>query len=66
MPQLTARETEVLLCAAKGMTAAETGDHLKISSRTVEIHVRTAKQKLKSRWLVHAVALAMKQRIIRS
>lgn len=54
------REREVLECAAQGHSAAETGKRLKISRRTVEVHIINVRAKLKARSITHAVAIAIK------
>jgi DNA-binding CsgD family transcriptional regulator len=41
MPELTARENEVLALAAEGLGNEEIADRLEISRRTVEAHLRT-------------------------
>lgn len=43
---LTAREQEVLTCAARGWTNKQIGSHLGISDRTVQVHLQTIFQKL--------------------
>ena len=62
---LSPRECQVLLEAARGKTAEETGHRLQISKRTVEAHVRHARAKLKARSLTHAVVLAIKKSLIK-
>lgn len=46
LPELTAREREVLLWAAQGKTAWETATILAISSKTVEFHLSNCGRKL--------------------
>lgn len=64
-PLLTTREREVLRYAARGYSAAETGQALKLSRRTVEVHIRSAKLRLKARSITHAVVLALRARLIK-
>ena len=45
-PVLTERETEVLRQVAKGLTARQIGDRLRLSHRTVESHVQNTLRKL--------------------
>ena len=45
-PALTERETEVLRLVAKGLTARQIGDRLRLSHRTVESHVQNTLRKL--------------------
>lgn len=60
---LTAREMDVLRCAAHGMTAAETSDDLKISVKTVETHRSHILRKLKVPNITTAVHLMHQQGI---
>lgn len=43
---LTEREAEVLTCAARGWTNKQIGNHLRISDRTVQVHLQTIYGKL--------------------
>jgi LuxR family quorum sensing-dependent transcriptional regulator len=61
---LTAREVEVLTWVARGKSAWEVGEILHIAKRTVDEHVQTAVRKLGAVNRTHAVALAMRDRII--
>jgi len=61
---LTAREAEVLTWVAQGKSAWEVGEILHIAKRTVDEHVRTAVQKLGAVNLTHAVAIALRNRMI--
>jgi DNA-binding NarL/FixJ family response regulator len=45
-PVLTERETDVLRLVAKGLTARQIGDRLRLSHRTVESHVQNTLRKL--------------------
>ncbi|PWE30600.1 LuxR family transcriptional regulator [Maritimibacter sp. 55A14] len=46
LPKLSSRETEILQWTAAGKTQTEIGDILSISYRTVEVHLRSAREKL--------------------
>jgi LuxR family transcriptional regulator, quorum-sensing system regulator BjaR1 len=63
-PLLTPRETEVLSWVAAGKTAWEIGEILKIAKRTVDEHVQSAAKKLGAVNRTHAVALAVRDRLI--
>jgi LuxR family transcriptional regulator, quorum-sensing system regulator BjaR1 len=63
-PILTAREREVLAWAANGKSAWEIGEILNITKRTVDEHAQTAFQKLGAANRTHAVAIALRERII--
>ena len=63
-PPLTAREREVLTWAAHGKTAWEIGKILAIAERTVNEHVQTATHKLGAVNRTHAVAIALRERLI--
>lgn len=55
---LTPRQTEVLGHLAAGLTSKEIGDHMGLSTRTVEMHVGRLLQRLNCRTRPEAVALA--------
>jgi LuxR family transcriptional regulator, quorum-sensing system regulator BjaR1 len=61
---LTAREREVLAWAAKGKSASQISQALKISKRTVDEHTQTAARKLGAANRTQAVAIALRDRII--
>ncbi|MEJ2378384.1 MAG: helix-turn-helix transcriptional regulator [Pseudolabrys sp.] len=61
---LTARESEVLTWVARGKSAWEVGEILNIAKRTVDEHVQTAVRKLGAVNSTHAVAMAVRDRII--
>ena len=61
---LTSRETEVLTWVARGKSAWEIGEILDIAKRTVDEHAQTAVRKLGAVNRTHAVALAVRDRII--
>lgn len=62
---LTARESEVLRWVANGKSAWEIGEILEITKRTVDEHVQTAVRKLGAANRTHAVALALRDGIIK-
>jgi LuxR family quorum sensing-dependent transcriptional regulator len=62
--QLTAREREVIAWAAQGKSAWEIGEILHITQRTAEEHLATAARKLGAVNRTHAVALAIRRKII--
>ena len=61
---LTAREREVLTWVAAGKTAWEIGEILHIAKRTVDEHVQTVCRKLDAGTRAHAVAIAVRDRLI--
>ncbi len=63
--KLTPRETEVLRWVANGKSAWEIGEILDITKRTVDEHVQTIVRKLGAVNRTHAVALALRDGIIR-
>jgi LuxR family quorum sensing-dependent transcriptional regulator len=62
---LTPREREALTWAAAGKSAADTGQILGITERTVTAHLVSACQKLGAANKVQAVARAVHERLIR-
>lgn len=60
---LTEREYEVLLCTARGWTNKEIGVHLKISDRTVQVHLKAIYHKLdvvnRTEAVLRAIALGI-------
>lgn len=62
---LTPRERETLMWAAAGKSAADTGDILGITERTVTAHIVSACQKLDATNKTQAVARAMQYKLIR-
>lgn len=54
---MTDREAQVMRLICEGLTAQGIGEALGISSRTVEIHRRTAVMKLGARNQTHAAVL---------
>jgi LuxR family quorum sensing-dependent transcriptional regulator len=61
---LTPREREVLAWVAQGKSAWEIGEILDITKRTVDEHAQTAVRKLGAVNRTHAVAIAVRERII--
>jgi LuxR family quorum sensing-dependent transcriptional regulator len=64
-PRLTARESEVLRWVANGKSAREIGEILDITKRTVDEHVQVAIRKLGATNRTHAVALALRDGLIK-
>ena len=65
LPQLTQREREVLRLLAEGLPNEEIGKRLFISAETVRTHVRKAMAKLHADTRTHAVAVALREHLIR-
>ena len=63
--KLTARENEVLRWVANGKSAWEIGEILSITKRTVDEHVHTGVRKLGAVNRTHAVALALRDGLIK-
>jgi LuxR family transcriptional regulator, quorum-sensing system regulator BjaR1 len=63
-PRLTPREREVLQWAAQGKSGWEIGEILAIGRRTVEEHIATATRKLGAVNRPHAIALALRDKLI--
>jgi LuxR family transcriptional regulator, quorum-sensing system regulator BjaR1 len=61
---LTPREREALIWAAHGKSAADTGQILGVTERTITAHIAGACQKLGALNKTHAVARAMRHRLI--
>lgn len=64
IPRLSPREMEALILAADGKSAKEIGRKLRISGRTVEAYLLSARHKLGAANTVKAIAIAVKLRII--
>jgi len=62
--QLTPREREVISWASQGKSAWEIGEILHITQRTAEEHLATAARKLGAVNRTHAVALAIRNKLI--
>jgi DNA-binding NarL/FixJ family response regulator len=65
LPQLSARETEILIRAARGMTNAEIGRDLFIGEATVKTHLLRASTKLGVSGRTAAVAAATERGLLR-
>jgi LuxR family quorum sensing-dependent transcriptional regulator len=61
---LTPREREVLSWAAEGKSAWEIGEILHITKRTVDEHTQQAARKLGATNKTHAVAIALRERLV--
>jgi len=62
---LTPREIEVLRWVAHGKSAWEVGEILHIAKRTVDAHVQAVVRKLGAANRTHAVALALRDGLIK-
>ena len=62
--QLSAREREVLLLAAQGLSSKEVAKRLYISERTVQTHLASIYDKLGSRNKTEALLLALKYGVV--
>lgn len=63
-PTLSSREREALQWVAAGKSQQDIGDILSISSRTVEVHLRSAREKLGALTTAQAVGRAIGLRLI--
>jgi DNA-binding NarL/FixJ family response regulator len=63
-PELTDRETEIMLQIARGLSNAEIADELFISEATVKSHINRVFAKLHLRDRVHAVILAYERGLV--
>jgi DNA-binding CsgD family transcriptional regulator len=61
---LSDREIEILCAVAEGKSSTEIAEELNITPRTVEFHLTSINEKLKTRSRTHAVAEAMRKGII--
>ena len=61
---LTAREREILVLLANGLSNSDAAEKLVISQETVKSHVRHILTKLEADTRTHAVAIALRQAII--
>ena len=62
---LSARETEVLMLAGRGLTNAQIGRELFVSEDTVKTHARRLFRKLGAADRAHAVAIALRRGLVR-
>ena len=65
VPRLTAREREVLTWIAQGKSSWEIGEILAITKRTVDEHAQVATRKLGAVNRTQAVAIALRERLLR-
>lgn len=63
-PQLSTREKEILQWVAAGKSQQDIGDILAISHRTVEVHLRSAREKLGALTTAQAVGRAIRLSVI--
>jgi DNA-binding CsgD family transcriptional regulator len=61
---LTEREREVLTLLAQGLQLEEIGNRLGIGTETVRTHVRNASDRLGASNRTHAVAIAIRHKLI--
>jgi DNA-binding CsgD family transcriptional regulator len=61
---LTPREREVLSWAARGKSAAQIGEILRITKRTANEHIQNAMRKLGAQNRTQAVAIALRERLL--
>jgi LuxR family transcriptional regulator, quorum-sensing system regulator BjaR1 len=61
---LTGREREVLSLLAQGLQLEEIAERLGIGTETVRTHVRKAGERLGAANRTHAVAIAIRQKLI--
>ena len=61
---LSEREIEALSLASQGLSSKEIGNVLGITKRTADTHLSSAIDKLKARNRTHAVAIALRNKLI--
>lgn len=64
MEELSPREREVLLCAARGLSSKEVASRLFISERTVQTHLASVYDKLGAHNKTEAMLLALKNGVL--
>jgi DNA-binding NarL/FixJ family response regulator len=62
---LSPREREVMAALAEGLKARQVAERLGIAPDTVRTHVENAMQKLEARTRVHAIAIALRQGLLK-
>lgn len=62
--QLTERETEILSWIKEGKNTGEIANTLSRTERTINFHIHNIKAKLNASTRAHAVAIAIKNRLI--
>lgn len=65
MVDLSKRQVEVLTLKANGYTAIQVAEMLRISRKTVEVHLKFARAKLGTRSTESAIAVATKDGLIK-
>lgn len=61
---ISERERQVLVLCADGLSDAQIAIELGIAAKTVNFHIENIKRRLNAKNRVHAVAKAMRRRII--
>jgi LuxR family transcriptional regulator, quorum-sensing system regulator BjaR1 len=61
---LSQREVEALSVASQGLSSKEIGEAFSIAKRTADEHLSSAISKLKARNRTHAVAIALRNKLI--
>jgi DNA-binding NarL/FixJ family response regulator len=64
IPELTAREAEVLGLLAEGLTNRQIAQRLYVSAATVKSHVNAICRKLQAENRTHAVAIARRRHLL--
>ncbi|PZN96935.1 MAG: LuxR family transcriptional regulator [Alphaproteobacteria bacterium] len=64
VPQLTNRESEVLHLVARGHSAKEVGQELRIAPCTVERHIENVRLKTRTRNRAHMVAFVIQEGLL--
>ncbi|MEM7701045.1 MAG: helix-turn-helix transcriptional regulator [Pseudomonadota bacterium] len=63
-PLLTAREREILVLVARGLSTREVAQEVNIAPRTVDRHIENARLKLGARNRTHMVVRAMAEGVL--
>lgn len=64
--ELTNRQTEILECAARGLTSSETGKELFVATQTVKFHRTAIIKKLCAKNITQAVAVGYERGILKA